>query len=102
MTKVDIMTGSTLPIPDTLLEVEGMDALALDKDNWPEVREELRNKIGGVRAVLIRQIENVESSLIRCVTKLMWASERSHLGTPSKKNVTNVTLGGGLAGQNVT
>ena len=67
MTKVDIMTGATLPIPDTLLEVEGLDALALDKDNWPEVREELRNKIGGVRAVLIRQIENVESSLIRCV-----------------------------------
>ena len=67
MTKVDIMTGATLPIPDTLLEVEGLDALALDKDTWPEVREELRNKIGGVRAVLIRQIENVESSLIRCV-----------------------------------
>ena len=78
VTKVDIMTGATLPIPDTLLEVEGMDALALDKDTWPEVREELRNKIGGVRAVLIRQIENVESSLIRCVIKLMWASERSH------------------------
>ena len=79
MTKVDIMTGSTLPIPDTLLEVEGMDALALDKDTWPEVREELRNRSGGVRAVLIRQIENVESSLIRCVIKLMWARERSHL-----------------------
>ena len=76
MTKVDIMTGATLPIPDTLLEVEGLDALALDKDTWPEVREELRNK--GVRAVFIRQIENVESSLIRCVIKLMWASERSH------------------------
>ena len=78
VTKVDIMTGATLPIPDTLLEVEGMDALALDKETWPEVREELRNKIGGVRAVLIRQIENLESSLIRCVIKLMWASERSH------------------------
>ena len=65
MTKVDMLTGASLPIPDTLLEIEGRDALAMALDTWKVLSEELRNKGGEMRVVLIRQIENVESSLIR-------------------------------------
>ena len=65
VTKVDMLTGASLPIPDTLLEIEGRDALAMALDTWKVLSEELRNKGGEMRVVLIRQIENVESSLIR-------------------------------------
>ena len=58
------MTGASLPTPDTLLEIEGRDAL--DPDTWPALREELRDRSEGLRAVLRRQSESVESSLIRC------------------------------------
>ena len=61
------MTGASLAMPDTMLEIEGRDALALDTETWAGLRGELRDRSGGVRAVLIRQIENVESSLIRYV-----------------------------------
>ncbi len=71
MAEVDVMTGASLAIPDTLLEIEGRDALALDTDTWAGVRGELRDRSGGVRAVLIRQIENVASSLIRYVSHLI-------------------------------
>ena len=65
VTKVDMLTGASLPIPDTLLEIEGRDALAMALDTWKVLSEELMDKGGEMRVVLIRQIENVESSLIR-------------------------------------
>ena len=65
VTKVDVLTGASLPIPDTLLEIEGRDALAMALGTWKVLSEELMDKGGEMRVVLIRQIENVESSLIR-------------------------------------
>ena len=69
VTRVDMLTGVSLPLPDTLLEIEGRDALALALDTWKVLSEELREKGGETRVVLIRQIENVESSLIRYVIR---------------------------------
>ena len=72
VTRVDMLTGVSLPLPDTLLEIEGRDALALALDTWKVLSEELREKGGETRVVLIRQIENVESSLIRYVIGFAW------------------------------